>query len=361
MFSYSGLDPDLQLNQIVMAGSHDAGITGGGKNAKTQDMDIRGQALFGARVFDLRVTAGAVASTHGQGKEVKLMAFHADPKVMKNEQKERYVRDLKRTEIITRTKLDGGAFGMGLKRMLHQARSFVEDYPTEFLILKFDKCQNWGLIADACVNILGDTLLEGRWNLNTARLWQLARRVIVLFTPDGLAAPGVEGYTNGGGILGVKNLFPRGGYDDEYNGLQYYGKGGTDPFKPLGKYGQNKKKQRRRMRRGAEGDPNVMGMMYWTTTGIFESIRKRDIGMWGGKKRGKLQTMWQGLTESIEERLPDNIDAESYSAGPDLTKFMPNIVMIDFADEWKCRQIYDLNGVPATQLTEAFREANGEE
>ncbi len=54
---YIELGPDKQLNEIVFAGSHDAGISGGGSNAKTQSLDILGQAQAGVRFFDVRVAA----------------------------------------------------------------------------------------------------------------------------------------------------------------------------------------------------------------------------------------------------------------------------------------------------------------
>jgi hypothetical protein len=68
---YSKLGEDKKLNQIVMAGSHDAGITKGGANAQTQDLDIGGQALAGIRFFDLRVAAFAKGRGYHGDKQVK--------------------------------------------------------------------------------------------------------------------------------------------------------------------------------------------------------------------------------------------------------------------------------------------------
>src|SRR5262245_66471820 len=73
---YYQLGSHKRLNEIVMAGSHDAGITAGGANAKTQSKDILGQAKAGVRVFDLRV-AGV-----GHKHRVRLKAFHS-PKLTK--------------------------------------------------------------------------------------------------------------------------------------------------------------------------------------------------------------------------------------------------------------------------------------
>ena len=160
MIKYYELGGDKKLNEIVIAGSHDAGITEGGSNVQTQSLDIAGQAAAGVRLFDLRIAASAGSVQHGLGKEAQLRAFHADSKLMKNETKTRYMPDVGRTETITRTKLRGGAFGAGLNDMLEQARSFVRTYPTEFLIFKFDKCTNWALIAETCASALGHTRLS---------------------------------------------------------------------------------------------------------------------------------------------------------------------------------------------------------
>ena len=58
MILYYRLGAEKRLNEIVMAGSHDAGITRGGGNAMTQKYDILGQTIAGVRLFDLRI-AGA--------------------------------------------------------------------------------------------------------------------------------------------------------------------------------------------------------------------------------------------------------------------------------------------------------------
>ena len=78
MIKYIDLGKDIQLNQIVLAGSHDAGITEGGKNIKTQDLDILGQARSGVRFFDLRVVARTVVDPNSNVKHAKLSTFHAD-------------------------------------------------------------------------------------------------------------------------------------------------------------------------------------------------------------------------------------------------------------------------------------------
>jgi len=139
MITYYELGADKRLNEIVVAGSHDAGITRGDSNVKTQELDIAGQAQAGVRVFDLRVTAFKV---EGETRRVELRAFHADEAVQKNEVKIRQVGGIGPLPVV-RTKLRAGDYGLGLERMLLEAKDFVQSEAgkKEFLILKFDKCK----------------------------------------------------------------------------------------------------------------------------------------------------------------------------------------------------------------------------
>src|SRR5215510_37517 len=124
MINYYELGADKRLNEIVVAGSHDAGITRGDSNVKTQILDIGGQARSGVRVFDLRGTAFAVNTPPGETKRVELRAFHADEAVQKNELKIRQVGDIGPLPVV-RTKLRAGDYGLKLERMLREARNFV--------------------------------------------------------------------------------------------------------------------------------------------------------------------------------------------------------------------------------------------
>jgi hypothetical protein len=70
----------LRLNEVVIPGSHDAGIYEEGKsNVRTQTLSIFGQACAGCRFFDLRI---ALQST-GSGK-YEHRAYHLKPKFVAN-------------------------------------------------------------------------------------------------------------------------------------------------------------------------------------------------------------------------------------------------------------------------------------
>jgi hypothetical protein len=127
----------------------------------------------------------------------------------------------------------------------------------------------------------------------------------------------------------------------------------------MGKIASNIEKQSGLMRIGARNsDPEVMGMMYWTTTGLKRSIRERNSTMWGPDNRPTLLTdLWMaGFGEAIESRLPTYVKATDYANGVALKFFMPNIVMIDFADIKKGEFIFELNTKASTELTQTARK-----
>lgn len=356
MLKYSNLGTGKQLNQIVMAGSHDAGVTEGGGNVQTQNMDIYLQAYAGVRLFDIRI-AGVSQKDQGLGKEAQLKAYHSAIKIKSEDT--RQLKDLGKKTDMKLAKLVGGEWGLGLTKMLTDAKKFVEQNTEEFLILKFDKCTNWTAIAETCIRFLGNSIYSEPGNLNTKTIRELGGSVIVLFGESGLQEVR-RSYPAKTGILGFKNLASEGaGYEPvRFDGLQYLGKGGTSVAKPFFKISQNQTKQSKLMRKGGDGDPDVMGMMYWTTTGIFENIKERNDSMWTDNKQSALTKLWSnGLAESVESRLARNIDPARDSSGGMLKTFMPNFVMIDFADANKCKTIYDLNSVAATALTAAWRNA----
>ena len=180
---YYLLGAGKQLNEIVVAGSHDAGITSGAANVQTQHLDIYEQARAGVRVFDIRIKAV------GGGQHPLLKTYHGAPKDPSEQSKR-------------------GAYGEGLTKILTDARNFVTkaSYQDEFLILKFDKCSNWPEIASACVNLLGagpnGHIFQLTGNLNTKTLQQLRGKVVVLFTAEGYQQVQHQ-YPPGSGILCV--------------------------------------------------------------------------------------------------------------------------------------------------------------
>src|SRR5262249_30505071 len=131
-----------------------------------------------------------------------------------------------------------------------------------------------------------------------------------------------------------------------YDGLQYYGKGGTDLLPPtcISKM-QNYDKQLKLMKEGRVGNPNVLGMMYWTITGLIGNIKQRNKILWQGPQRRAMAKLWlNGLGTYVKRRTPNCADPDFYFKNQEILKrFMPNIVMIDFANLDKCETIFHLN------------------
>jgi hypothetical protein len=211
------------------------------------------------------------------------------------------------------------------------------------------------LIAEACTYVLHDTLYKGGGNLNTTRIGDLQGKVVVLFSPKGVnEVAGLFGPQHG--ILGFKNLYGEepGAYADDFQGLQYFGKGGTSvsPLKAFHKQSQNESKQKKLLHQAKSlVSPQVMAMMYWTTTGLVESIKKRNDKMWDPPNVEKMKGIWaSGLEDMVEYRNPFLLPEGSPAVGPLHKRFMPNIVMIDFADQRKCQIIRDLNDLSPDDL-----------
>ncbi len=352
MVSYYQLGSQKRLNEIVMVGSHDAAITSGASNVQTQSLNIAEQAAAGVRIFDIRITGGIVGKVGVDNKPIgQLAAFHGSgigtkgvKSVVENRSGQHAQMKVKPMTGVM------GAYGETLSAILKQSREFVTKNSTEFLILKFDKCDNWQLIAEACIDLLGDKIYLGGGNVNTKTLQQLAGSVIVVFGPDAWKTLSPTFVSKG--ILKFKSLYSKSGtpgvYDPNFPGIQYIGKGGTDvvPWKKgfyrffKGKMKENIKKQIKIMSQGPAVDPDVLGMMYWTTTGATASIKKRNAFLWNDKNQEKLVELW-------ETRMPPSVDPTDPSAAPVLKTFMPNFVMVDFADATKCEKIFDLNFLSA--------------
>jgi hypothetical protein len=334
---------DSRINELVFAGTHDAGTNKGSGNEKTQDLDIGGQAAEGARIFDLRIAAKSTGVT-GSG---VLKAYHG--------------QGLHKS--IGGNRLVAGTWGGGLEGMLQDARRFVTTKSTEFLFFKFDHCKNWGKIAEMCVDVLGDAIYTGGGNLNMKTAGDLGGKVIVLFTNAGLQEIG--GARPGQGIVGIKSLYEKGenqkAYDPNYVGLQYHGKGGTSAMNGKSddkKINENVKKQTTIISTGRKingGDPRVMGMIYWTSTGLFRNIKSRDNFNWakGSFGDGMVRLWLDGVGEYIDDNLPLYIMRDAYGSASVLKRFMPNFVMIDFADSQKCETVFSLNELKGTRLVQA--------
>ena len=350
-----------RLYETVFAGSHDASITSGSSYAQTQDLNITGQADAGVRLFDLRILA------RKEGDAVKLVGYHGSPGGKETVNADSPFIANKQHTLQTNKKISG-EFGLSLGRMLKQAKKFVES-TDEFLIFKFDKCTNYPLIAEHCVELLGNAIYKPiGTEFGKLQLDDLRQKVVCVFPFKELG--NVGGYTDADGILGFKSLKGEknsvGTYDPNFPGLQYYGKGGTKAWKF---YQTNKMKlkdnegiqEKMLLAMGAVEDDfaaNVLGMMYWTSTGSLSSIRERNENtMWGASGVRRMGELWrEGLEASIATQLQrDEIRFMKHGGVKRLKAYFPNIVMIDFADLTKGQAIYDLNTAADQRLISAYQ------
>ena len=353
--NYLAAYQNSRLNEVVIPGSHDAGVyTGNSSNVQTQVLDISGQANAGCRFFDLRIATHKL-TVAGQTTYVH-KAFHLDQKLVRNKSISNNARFQKHQKV---DKL--GGWGGSLAHMLQQARAFVANNPTEFLILKFSKCYNWPDIARTCVQHLAGQHYTGAGNLNNKTVQDLAGTVITIF--DEAARPKLAPFVNSlaplpHGILFFRALFDKetgisSGYDPNFWGLQYFGK-----FSSTSDIDKNTAKQGKTMTAGAATHMDAIGMMYWTTTGMFGNIQTRNTNMWNQTNVAALQATWGGgLEASITHRFGNEAENAMQLAqinggalGGRLKSFMPNIVMMDFVDLAKCNIIDQLNAVAAVSL-----------
>jgi hypothetical protein len=342
-----------RLNEVVIPGAHDAGIhLAGRSNVRTQALDIANQAAAGCRFFDLRIasrksTAGGVTTYthrayHLEGSLVVSSKVKGNPNISKHQ-----------------TVAHAGGWGGDLVTMLTQARAFVQANPTEFLILKFSKCYNWADIARTCITHLNGPQWYTQWgNLNNRTVQELSGHVITVFSESAREEinPVVSSHLGSTGILYFRELYDADSgtskaYDPAFSGMQYFGK-----FSSTSDVDTNTRKQSTLLTTGAATHMDVIGMMYWTTTGLLGDIQARNDQMWTQTNVAALQQTWRtGLQASIESRLGRERDAAILQAqwgalGGRLKTFMPNIVMMDFVDLNKCNTVDGLNTVAGEDL-----------
>jgi hypothetical protein len=343
-----------RLCEVVIAGSHDAGIDSGGGLTRTQTVNIRQQLLCGARFFDLRIASRRV-TVNGQ-QEAEFATFHAPRKPGGFLQTKKVNRPVVGQPAGGNQQVDAvhkglllGHYGQALVDVLQDVAAFLNGAPTEFVILKFDKTMNKAVVASLCQQHLGARMYTGVGaGLNETPIGQLAGQAIVTFQDNNQAGVGL-----GGGAVGICNLQKGLGYNPNYVGIQYYGKGGKTKWK-LGvgrKIAKNRVCQERLMTEALNKDPRTLGMLYWTTTGFTESVKSRDDQLWadGGADLSKL---WSECLLMSAYQLPPHVNLFNPASGVLLKLFFPNIIMMDFVNPPRCNTVFQMNATAGTTLTQ---------
>lgn len=345
-----------RLCDVVFPGTHDAGIYGKGLGgtARTQTLSLGEQAQAGVRYFDLRI---ATIKVNGK---LEQRAYHA-PALKQVKSKLGTYQEPSLTKAVSIGTFTGHG-GDRLSQMLDQARAFVLANPEEFLILRFSKCGNMEEVVDQCLLKLGDERFASNVNLNVALVSSLLGKVIVIVEQaDFDKLPHRHKMTPG--ILPVRGLFGAEGTAADYQpykwGLQYFGK-----YSNTRSSEKNIRKQLDVLAQGPVTSPELLGMMYWTlTTKIgekltktFESIQKRDRKMWTSSQQALVGAWKQGVKDHIiaragvMQRQWQTTGYPQQAIGRSAKSFMPNIVMMDFADPDRCATIWNLNLATADLL-----------
>jgi hypothetical protein len=318
--------------------------------AQTQKHSIYMQAWCGVRIFDIRISGQRVGL-----KGAKLSAFHG-ANTPSPERKN--VGGVKRDIEVTR--MVGGAWGMDLDEILGSALRYVSEYDEEFLILKFDKSSNYEMILEACQDKLRAALYTKPGNIADQTLSYMAGKVVCAFMPEGFNELQKADKDISDGVAQIVNLYGGGTKPDPIDGLIYYGKGGTSIVQPKkyalsspvkGKFKENIDKQSAILQdaNAQSLSRDVMRMMYWTQTGIVRSIKGRDKKAWTTDSKDKLQKLWaDGGYDYMKANVPRAFGLESHATNFKL--YLPNFIMIDFADLRKGQTIRDLNDLSRGEL-----------
>jgi hypothetical protein len=283
--------------------------------------------------------------------------------------------------VVERSTMKYEGWGLSLNSILQGAHDFVTlDDPNEFLLLKFDKCKNWELIAEAAVATLGNTMYHASGDVNTKTLEQLKGKVVVLFAKEGMdeirdaatearyqlnqrrprVAPNTPSLDS---VVRWQNLQkePIPAYDPISTGLKYFGGFGDSMLSPTtsSKIKKNLAKQVSNMTAARSQDRRVLRMMYWTTTGVFQNIEDRNREMWQAPNLRNFLTAWDaGVSTSVMAHAPltpGQVLVGGMPVATQIRNYFPNIIMIDFADQAKGDLIFGLNQMTTTQLPEALR------
>lgn len=294
-----GLSDQAALNQIIMPGSHDAGMSQTeycsfgvvNADAQTQDRNIYQQAVAGSRYFDIRVD---------------------------------YDHDMLTTYHRTAGEGCGGEY---LKDVLNNAVMFLQKRPSETLILKFshtrsDSGHHPADITKRVIELLQNTPIYQQYlytsdvaqpNLDTIPLAQLRGKIIAVFDQE---------YANyfdpQQGIFSYRDFDPS--HTDTEQNLSVY-----DSYANTGDFTKMSTDQLNKLNQYGGLGQNHLFLLSWTLTG---SVGHLNIHSLAEKANTSLDT-------SLSQALTVDKDP------------MPNIVYIDFMNPTLAQDIVQYN----TKLT----------
>lgn len=181
----STLDGAKFLHEVVMPGSHDAGVYAdterqkdvtvvtpfvGQGQVRCQSLSILKQAVAGSRFFDCRVYLRSFP--HKKYINGKLVKEQKVPTLG------HFFRDTKEGS--------GGGYGGSLATVIYDAIGFVREHPTEFIILRFSHTKCTDEVADMLEMVYdsndnGKYIFTGDVNIAQARVSDLRGKVVMIF------------------------------------------------------------------------------------------------------------------------------------------------------------------------------------
>ncbi len=291
---------NLSLSEIVMPGSHDAGvfedqqtnagIFGSKKAAICQNGGLRSQLETGSRLFDLRARLVRETNLIGDGNNPFKNASNID------KGRVRFYHGGKKL----------GTKGGGVANQLKEVKAFLQDNPTEFCILRFTKTQCPNAVTNLVYEILGDMLYTAGGNLAKHKVDLMRGRVLAIFDGTFNYHNQRKGFHN----YAKKEACETGlGIAGSYAGSRF--------AKTVVRDQQNKLKGY--VKKNLSGDR----LYAWYQTQTYSTnIKSTTSGGVGSRSRVK----------SLRDKLKHDADYESI-----------NIVLMDFVDNYKCRNIYRRN------------------
>jgi hypothetical protein len=182
----STLDSNLELREITMPGSHDAGINKADFTARfapasstvTQDGNVGKQCADGSRFFDIRLEKTGLPFG-----ERPLRAFHKAG--------------------------DWGPGGLGTRAddIFYQVWRFLNHNPSEFVILRISHTNRSSGAVDMAKSIFREVLYKGTGNLAKTKISALQGQVICVFDakefgPDIDPSKGIHAFAKYSGAVG---------------------------------------------------------------------------------------------------------------------------------------------------------------
>ena len=294
------LEDDKILSQIIMPGSHDAGVFESGKAnagifgskaaAICQSGGLRDQLNAGSRFFDLR--ARAVRSVNALPTET------VNPKTNFDYGRVRFFHGGAKT----------GAKGGGVEEELDEVKDFLVKNPSEFCILRFTKTASPNAVENLVNHILGDVLYKANGNIARHTLAGMRGKAIALFDKTFSRQNQAEG----------RHHYAKG--DACATGLGVAGDYSASPFAWRVVQIQEKKlKKFMKIQSNLTGDR----LYTWYQTQTYKTNIKTGTASGVGSK-SKMNALSNALFDKAEYQCV-------------------NIVMMDFVDNFKCGIIYRRN------------------